>query len=64
MDFLAAADGPVHSSNAEQCPVRLIKFDLSETGAALAVLQSKRVVQKLVVKVNALAPSCRACNEV
>jgi len=53
VDFLAAADGVVQASNAEQCLVHLTEFDLSETGAALAVLQTKRVVGKLVLKVNA-----------
>jgi NADPH:quinone reductase-like Zn-dependent oxidoreductase len=51
-DWLAAADGVVHSSSAEQCLVRLTEYDLHNAGEALAAVQSKRAIGKLVLRVH------------
>jgi NADPH:quinone reductase-like Zn-dependent oxidoreductase len=52
VDWLAAAETVVHGSSAGQCVVRLTELDLQDTGVALTAVQSKRVVGKLVLKVN------------
>lgn len=52
VDWLAAAETVVHGSSAGQCVVRLTELDLQDTGVALTAVQSKRVVGKLVLKVD------------
>jgi NADPH:quinone reductase-like Zn-dependent oxidoreductase len=51
VDWLAAADGVVHGGSVEQCLLRLTEFDLQDAGQALAAVQSKRTVGKLVLRV-------------
>jgi NADPH:quinone reductase-like Zn-dependent oxidoreductase len=52
VDWLAAAEGVVHGRSTEGCLVRLSEFELGDAGEALAAMQSRRVVGKLVLRVH------------
>eukprot|EP00775_Hariotina_reticulata_P002337 gene2337-2645_t len=51
VSWLAAAADVVHSHSAAHCRVKLKVFELEDAGAALAVVQSKRAVGKLLIRV-------------
>lgn len=51
VDWLAASDSILHSSDAHSSLLRVTEYDLSEAGTALQALHSKHAVGKLVLKV-------------
>lgn len=51
VDWLAAADDIIHSSSVQDCLLRITEHDLADAGTALAAVQSRHAVGKLVLRV-------------